>query len=131
LNGDDVVLIFENGALTATGDAKVTLTGRKAKTWTGFVLVSTRENEADTTISSSFVDKLLGIIYLPNGDLFINAKGNVAEDSLWSVVIARNIAMAGGSTLVINDNYAGSGVPVPMGVGSQTRSDEDGTRLRR
>jgi hypothetical protein len=131
LAGDDVVLIFEKGALTATGDAKVTLTGRKAKTWAGFVLVSTRENVADTTISSSFVDKLLGIIYLPNGDLFINAKGNVAEDSLWSVVIARNIAMAGGSTLVINDNYAGSGVPVPLGVGSQTRSDEDGTRLRR
>jgi hypothetical protein len=131
LNGDDVVLIFENGALTATGDAKVTLTGRKAKTWTGFVLVSTRENEADTILSSPFVDKLLGIIYLPNGDLFINAKGDVAEDSLWSVVIARNIAMAGDTNLVINDNYAGSGVPVPMGVGSQTRSDEDGTRLRR
>ncbi len=131
LTGDDVVLIFENGALTATGDAKVTLTGRKSGLWPGFVLVSTRENEADTTISSSFVDKLLGIIYLPNSNLFVNAKGNVAEDSLWSVVTARNIAMAGGSTLVINDNYAGSGVPVPMGVGSQTRSDEDGTRLRR
>ena len=131
LTGDDVVLIFENGALTATGDAKVTLTGRRTGTWAGFVLVSARENEADTILSSSFVDKLLGIIYHPNGDLFVNAKGNVAEDSLWSVVIARNIAMAGGSTLVINDNYAGSGVPVPMGVGSQTRSDEDGTRLRR
>lgn len=130
LTGDNVVLIFENGALTATGDAKVTLTGRQTGNWAGFVFVSDRDNEADTILSSSFVDKLLGIIYLPNGDLFINAKGNVAEDSLWSVVIARNIAMAGGSTLVINDNYEGSGVPVPMGVGSQTRSDEDGTRLR-
>jgi hypothetical protein len=95
------------------------------------VLVSTRENEADTTLSSSFVDKLLGIIYLPNSSLFVNAKGNVAEDSLWSVVIARNIALAGDSTLVINDNYAGSGVPVPKGVGSQSRGNEDGTRLRR
>ena len=131
LTGDNVVLIFENGALTATGDAKVTLTGRQTGNWAGFVFVSDRDNEADTILSSSFVDKLLGIIYLPNGDLFINAKGNVAEDSLWSVVIARNIALAGGSTLVINDNYAGSGVPVPMGVGSQTRSEEDGTRLRR
>ena len=50
---------------------------------------------------------------------------------MMKIVIARNIAMAGGSTLVINDNYEGSGVPVPMGVGSQTRSEEDGTRLRR
>ena len=131
LTGDNVVLIFETGALTATGDAKVNLTGRQTGDWAGFVLVSTRENEADTILSSPFVDKLLGIIYLPNGDVFINAKGDVAEDSLWSVVIARNIAMAGDTTLVINDNYAGSGVPVPMGVGSQSRGNEDGTRLRR
>ena len=131
LTGDNVVLIFETGALTATGDAKVNLTGRQTGDWAGFVLVSTRENEADTILSSPSVDKLLGIIYLPKGDLFINAKGDVAEDSLWSVVIARNIALAGGSNLVINDNYAGSGVPVPKGVGSQSNSGEDGTRLRR
>ena len=131
LTGDNVVLIFENGALTATGDATVNLTGRQTGNWAGFVFVSDRDNEADTILSSSFVDKLLGIIYIPNGDLFINANGDVAEDSLWSVVIARNIAMAGRSTLVINDNYAGSGVPVPMGVGSQSRGNEDGTRLRR
>ena len=130
LTGDNVVLIFENGALNATGDAKVALTGRNSGSWSGFVLVSARENEAYTILSSSFVDKLLGIIYLPNSNLFVNAKGNVAEDSLWSVVIARNIALAGGSTLVINDSYAGSGVPVPKGVGSQSNSGEDGARLR-
>jgi hypothetical protein len=122
LTGDNVVLIFENGALTAIGDAKVSLTGRRSGSWAGFVLVSTRENQADTILSSSFVDKLLGIIYLPNSNLFVNAKGTVAEDSLWSVVIARSIAMAGDSTLVINDNYAGSGVPVPKGVGRLNRS---------
>jgi hypothetical protein len=131
LTGDNVVLIFENGALNATGNAKVTLTGRRSGSWAGFVLVSTRENEADTTLSSSFVDKLLGIIYLPNSNLFVNAKGNVAEDSLWSVVIARSIALAGDSTLVINDNYGGSGVPVPKGVGRLNRSTEDGTWLKR
>jgi hypothetical protein len=131
LTGDNVVLIFENGALNATGNAKVTLTGRRSGSWAGFVLVSTRENEADTILSSSFVDKLLGIIYLPNSNLFVNAKGTVAEDSLWSVVIARTIALAGDSTLVINDNYAGSGVPVPKGVGRLNRSVEDGTWLKR
>jgi hypothetical protein len=131
LTGDNVVLIFENGALTATGDAKVSLTGRRSGSWAGFVLVSTRENQADTILSSSFVDKLLGIIYLPNSNLFVNAKGTVAEDSLWSVVIARSIAMAGDSTLVINDNYAGSGVPVPKGVGRLNRSVEDGVWLKR
>ncbi len=131
LTGDNVVLIFENGALTATGDAKVSLTGRRSGSWAGFVLVSTRENQADTILSSSFVDKLLGIIYLPNSNLFVNAKGTVAEDSLWSVVIARSIALAGDSTLVINDNYAGSGVPVPKGVGRLNRSVEDGVWLKR
>jgi hypothetical protein len=131
LVGDNVVLIFENGALSATGNSKVTLTGRRSGSWSGFVLVSARENEAETTISSTFVDKLLGIIYLPNSNLFVNAQGSVAEDSLWSVVIARSIVLTGDSTLVINNNYAGSGVPVPKGVGLLARSAHDGVRLRR
>jgi hypothetical protein len=131
LVGDNVVLIFENGALNATGDAKVSLSGRTSGWWTGFVLVSTRANETDTIISSTFVDKLLGIIYLPNSNLFVDAKGSVAEDSLWSVVIARTIALAGDSTLVINDNYAGSGVPVPKGVGLLKATGQEGARLKR
>lgn len=131
LMGDNVTLIFENGALSATGNSRVALTGRRSGSWSGFVLVSARENETETTISSAFVDKLLGIIYLPNSNLFVNAQGSVAEDSLWSVVIARSVVLMGDSTLVINDNYAGSGVPVPKGVGLPARSAHEGVRLRR
>jgi hypothetical protein len=131
LIGDNVVLIFDNGALNATGNAKVSLTGRRSGSWAGFVLVSARENETDTAISSASVDRLLGTIYLPNSNLFVNAQGTVAENSLWSVVIARTIALTGDSTLVINDNYAGSGVPVPKGVGRLNKSVEDGAWLKR
>jgi Flp pilus assembly protein TadG len=130
LIGDNVVLIFENGALNATGNARVSLTGRRSGSWAGFVLVSTRENQTDTIISSTFVDKLLGIIYFPNSNLFVDAQGSVAEDSLWSVVIARTIALKGETTLVINDNYAGSGVPVPKGVGLLNANNKEGARLR-
>ena len=131
LSGDNVVLIFENGALNATGNAKVSLTGRRSGKWTGFVLVSARENETDTAISSASVDRLLGTIYLPNSNLLVNARGTVAENSLWSVVIARTIALTGDSTLVINDNYAGSGVPVPKGVGRLEKSVENGAWLKK
>lgn len=131
LSGDNVVLIFDNGALNATGNAKVSITGRRSGSWAGFVLVSARENETDTIISSASVDRLLGTIYLPNSNLFVNAQGTVAENSLWSVVIARMISLTGDSTLVINENYAGSGVPVPKGVGRINKSVEDGAWLKK
>jgi hypothetical protein len=69
-------------------------------------------------ISSSSVDKLLGTIYVPEATLVINAAGSVAEDSKWSVVVAKEIKLDKNARLVINTDYAGSGVPVPMGVGN-------------
>jgi hypothetical protein len=42
----------------------------------------------------------------------------VAEDSKWSVIVAKEIKLDKNARLVINTDYAGSGVPVPMGVGN-------------
>ena len=80
-------------------------------------------------ISSSFVDRLLGTIYLPNAQLLINAAGSVAEDSKWSVVVAKDIILDRNARLVINTDYVGSGVPVPIGVGDK-KLNGNGTRLR-
>jgi len=81
-------------------------------------------------ISSPNVDKLLGAIYLANANLEINSAGTVAEDSKWSVVIAQNVHLSGNSRLVINANYTGSGVAVPVGAGNNAGSSQSGTRLR-
>ncbi len=131
LQGTDVVMIFhDDKTFTATESSKISLTGRTSGEWAGFVIVTTRKNNEDMEISSSFVDKLLGTIYLPNAELIINASGAVAEDSKWSVVVAKEIFLDKNAKLVINTDYAGSGVPVPLGVGDNSGNATSGARLR-
>ncbi len=130
LRGDNVVMIFdEEATFRASQNSKISLTGRTMGDWAGFVIVATRDNDEDMEISSSFVDKLLGTIYAPNATLVINAGGAVAEDSKWSVIVAKEIALDKNAKLVINTDYAGSGVPVPMGVGDNG-ANKGGPRLK-
>ncbi|OYU77494.1 MAG: hypothetical protein CFE32_05380 [Alphaproteobacteria bacterium PA3] len=129
LRGDDVVMIFdEEGTFHATQSSTISLTGRTTGDWAGFVIVATRDNDEDMEISSSLVDKLLGTIYVPEATLVINAAGAVAEDSKWSVVVAKDITLDKNARLVINTDYTGSGVPVPMGVGNSNA--KGGPRLK-
>ena len=129
LRGEDVVLIFDEGeTFHASQNSTISLTGRTTGNWAGFVIVATRDNDEVMDISSSLVDKLLGTIYLPNATLLVDSAGAVAEDSKWSVVVAKNIKLDQGATLVINTDYAGSAVPVPLGVGD--KGSTGGLRLR-
>lgn len=118
LKGDDVVLIFEtNRAFTFGEGAIVNLTARKSGPLAGFLIATSRTNTNRFTISSNRVRELLGTIYIPGSELYISAAGNVAQDSAWSVIVAKSITLANNPVLVINKNYAGSNVPVPEGVG--------------
>ncbi len=131
LAGDNVVMMFDDDAkFMASERSALSLTGRTIGDWAGFVIVTTRNNVQPMEISSSFVDKLLGTIYLPNAELLIDAPGTVAEDSKWSVVVAKDIILDNNAKLVINTDYAGSGVPVPFGVGDKAGDAKSGARLR-
>ncbi|MCE2891047.1 MAG: hypothetical protein O9270_12470 [Aquidulcibacter sp.] len=130
LQGTDVVMIFhDDKTFHATDSSKISLTGRTTGEWAGFVIVASRDNEEQMEISSGLVDRLLGTIYLPNAGLVINATGAVAEDSKWSVVVAKDIFLDKKARLVINTDYTGSGVPVPLGVGDK-KANNSGARLR-
>jgi len=132
LEGDDVLLMFTAGnALSALGQASVSLSGRESDEWAGFVIVATRDNYANFGIESGRVDKLLGTIYLPMTKLLVSSSGDVAEDSQWSVIVARNIELIDNARLVINSDYEGSPVPVPIGVGNKAGGGANGPlRLR-
>ncbi len=130
LRGKDVALLFERGALVAEDAARLDLTGRATGPWAGFLVASDFSNQSNMVVSSPNVDKLLGAIYLANANLEIDSAGSVAEDSKWSVVIAQNVRLTGNSRLVINSDYIGSGVPVPVGVGNQSNSLQSGARLK-
>lgn len=118
LKGDDVVLIFDtNRAFSFGQNSTVNLTARKTGPLAGFLIATGRNNTKRFTISSNKVRELLGTIYIPGSELFISAAGNVAQDSAWSVIVAKSLTLDKNPVLVINKNYVGSGVPVPQGVG--------------
>ena len=118
LRGDDVALIFGIGnTFNFAQQADVRLTARKSGPFAGFLIATSRDNVGTFTIGSGKVSELLGTIYTPNATLVVDTAGNVAQDSAWSVIVAKSLTLKQSPVLVINNNYVGSGVPVPEGVG--------------
>lgn len=118
LQGDDVVLFFDKASKFEFKDqAMVTLSGRKDGQYAGIVMGATRDNTQDFIISADNVDSLLGVIYVPEAQLIVEGKAEVARDSAWTVIVAESVQMKGSPSLFINANYGASDVPVPEGVG--------------
>lgn len=126
LTGQDVVLLFDTASkFDFTDNAVVNLDGRKSGPYAGFVMAATRLNRKDFIITSDNVASLLGVIYVPKAKLIVEGAEDVARDSAWTVIVARNIELKGAPSLFINADYAGSDVPVPTGVGPR----DGGSRL--
>ena len=68
-------------------------------------------------IISNNARTMLGTIYLPAGRLVIDADKPVADQSAYTVVVARQVNLYEGPNLYLNANYEGTSVPVPKGVG--------------
>jgi Flp pilus assembly protein TadG len=119
LTGSDVVLVFDNNSdFNFQDSAQINLSGRRSGTYAGFVIATTRQNTHTFAISSDSARQLLGTIYIPNAKLQVTGSGNqIADQSAWTVVVAKSVQLTGSPNLVINANYAGSNVPVPNGVG--------------
>ncbi len=119
LRGTDVAMIFDTLSLFAfTDQSDIELEGRKKGPFAGFVIATTKGNTKTFTISTTSAHKLLGVVYIPNGLLNVTGNNQVAQDSAWTVIVAKAINITGGADLVVNANYAGNGLPpVPTGVG--------------
>ena len=118
LRGDDVSLIFGVGkSFDFAKNATVRLSARKSGPMAGFLIATSRDNTGTFSIASGNVSQLLGTIYIPNAHLVVDTPGNVAQNSAWSVIVAKTLTLKQNPVLVINNNYIGSGVPVPEGVG--------------
>lgn len=120
LTGSNVVLVFDSTASFSFQDSStITLSGRQSGSFSGFVIATTRDNTQTFNISSTSAKKLEGAIYIPAATLNITGVADtVADQSAWTVVVAKSIQMSGSPNLVINANYSTSNVPVPAGVGS-------------
>jgi hypothetical protein len=123
LQGDNVVLIFDdNSSFQFQDQSQIKLQGRKSGTFAGFVIATTPANTNTFTISSDAARLLLGTIYIPNATLSVSGgQIDVADQSAWTVIVARGLKLSGSPNLVINSDYAGSSVPVPTGVGPSSQ----------
>ena len=72
-------------------------------------------------IASNNARNLVGTIYLPGNTLQINSTDPIADQSDYTVIIARKFEMKDGPELVLNTDYEHSPIPVPDGVGNKAR----------
>jgi hypothetical protein len=120
LKGTDVAMIFDSKSYFQFRDnSQILLEGRKSGKYAGFVIATTSANKNTFEISSDHAHELLGTIYIPNAALAVSgtAAGKVADQSAWTVIVAKSIQLSGSPNLVINHNYDVGGVPLPEGVG--------------
>lgn len=118
LEGDDLVLFFDKASKFEFKDrSTVNLDGRKTGAYAGIVMGGTRDNTQDFIISSDNVESLLGVIYVPQAKLIVEGKAEVARESAWTVIVAKQLELKGSPSLFVNANYDASDVPVPNGVG--------------
>ncbi len=76
--------------------------------------------EREFLIESDNARRLLGTIYLPKGRLRIDTQADVAAQSAYTVIVAKILEVKG-ANLVVNADYGGSDVPVPDGLGPNSR----------
>ncbi len=123
LEGRDVVLFFNSdNKFDFGGNARVELSAHTSGRFADFLIVTHINNYQSFTISSNNVRELLGTIYIPRAELIISSTGDVAQESAWSVIVARAITLSKSPVLFINSSYVGSGVPVPTGMGPGTNT---------
>jgi hypothetical protein len=94
------------------------------------VMASVWSGQPVLTLPGSNVERLLGVVYLRTGFLQVSGEGVAAEDSAWTVIVARRVISTGQAKIRINADYESSDVPVPKGVGpSGGLPGGEGTRL--
>jgi Flp pilus assembly protein TadG len=73
------------------------------------------------SIQSNNARLLLGTIYLPQGILSISSNTPVADQSAYTIIVARRLSLSSKPNLVLNTGYSSTDIPVPPGVGPMGR----------
>ncbi len=121
LTGTNVALHFSGSGATLQfdPDSSITLSAPKTGDMAGLLISEDRTNPVDQkfNILSNDARTLLGTIYLPQGRLFVGANRPIADQSAYTIVVARTFSLSEGPTMVLNTNYGATDIPVPDGVG--------------
>jgi hypothetical protein len=107
LQGEDVFLFFGDESNPSFGGmfSRVNLVGRKSGPYAGMVMATVAGTEPNIILPGSKVEQLLGVVYVPNGILQVSGSGVAAEDSAWTVIVAKRILLIGTARIRINADY--------------------------
>ncbi len=105
------ILIYDDPA-GGSAPAKAPKSGRGSK---GRALKkgSARQHQ----ILSDNARNLLGTIYMPKGEIIIDATKPIADKSAYTVLVVQQLHLYSGPNLVLNTDYSATDVPVPVGLG--------------
>jgi hypothetical protein len=100
------------------GDTTIDLSAPRAGPMAGLLFFEDRSAPPLRShhIGSNNARTLLGTIYLPRGQLRIDARAPVADSSAYTALVVRNLELDAGPNLVLNSNYEATAVPVPQGL---------------
>ena len=105
------ILIFDDPS-GATAPAKPAKSGRGAA---GRAIKTAPPRQHQ--ILSDNARNLLGTIYMPRGEIIIDATKPIADKSAYTVLVVKQLHLYSGPNLILNTDYSATDVPVPMGVG--------------
>lgn len=98
-----------------SSNSTIELSAPKDGDMAGLLFFEDRDADDDNkhTIKSNGARSLIGTIYLPRGQLTVDATKPLFDQSAYTVIITRELNMFSGPNLMLNSNYADSDIPVP------------------
>lgn len=124
-NGEGVGFFLTGNALPFHFSAKthIALTAPESGPLAGLLFFEDRGGVKGMKhrISSNDARVLLGTIYLPVGDLVIDAQDPVADQSAFTAIVTQSLDLNMGPNLVLNADYDMTDVPVPAGIAGSSQ----------
>ena len=125
LEGDGVGFYITGsaGATNFGSNTRIALSAPTSGPMAGLLIFEDRAlvSSLKHRISSDDARKLIGTIYLPVGDLIIDAKEPVADQSAYTAIITHGLELNSGPNLVLNSDYDATDVPVPAGIAGSSQ----------
>ncbi len=124
LEGENVGIYITGSTAKVAFDNSTTisLTAPKSGSMAGILFFEDRNSPdgREFEISSKDARQLLGTIYFPKGFLSVKGNSKFADASAWTAIIATEIRVENGPSLVLNSDYKASDIPVPAGISAET-----------
>ncbi|MEQ8823312.1 MAG: pilus assembly protein TadG-related protein [Filomicrobium sp.] len=116
-----VNLYFDSSSLSVLDidyDSSLRLSARTTGGTAGLLIFTSRSQSQGVShkLYSNDAPLLIGTIYIPNGELRIDASAPIAQDSAYTAIVANSMRLYGGPHLILNTDYDKTDVPVPAGI---------------